>query len=37
MGAEASTESGEEFLKVFSNKYSFYKELNDSRFGDICI
>jgi hypothetical protein len=35
MGAETSTETGEEFLNNFSNKYSFNKEIQDARFGDI--
>ena len=36
MGQGQSEEVSEEFVKNFSTKYNFVREINDARFGDIC-
>jgi hypothetical protein len=38
MGIESSKEDeGNQFLKDFYNKYSFFREIQDKRFGEIQV
>ncbi len=37
MGQTESKSHGTDFLKEFNSKFSFYKEINDKRFGEIQV